>query len=297
MANRWIHFAGSLRRSTFTVRVSLWIGLLSCACGALSAANITGSVLNGTGSRSAGGDEVILYRVDHSMHETAHTQTDAQGHFYFRNQGAGRFLVAVTHGRVAYHSAVVNGFSPVLVTVFDTVSTLPTSDETPEITVFPELDGESLKITEFFVYRNVSHPARTLLSRHMLELAMPAGAVLNSIAAQPETTLPFPLRAFACGGAGRYCVSTPIRPGRTTLRVIYHSPARTRIAVPQPFKQAAVVLPGNLALLNAKPATFRLTSDSAGKRLYQVKSTAGGKPLTFRLSRGTCLDASGCGND
>lgn len=288
MADTPRHNADLLQRRPLPLRAWLWTAVLPLTTGTMMAATISGTVLNVTQNRRAPGDEVMLYRVDRSMHETAHTHANAQGEFHFNHQSAGQFLVAVKHDSVSYHSTLVSVASPIKISVFDAVDMTHSAAlikmQKPDITVFPELDGQRLKVTEFLVYRNGSSPATTWLAKQRLRL--PEGSVLDSTAAQPEGTLPFLLRPVVCGEVGKLCVSTPIRPGLTRLRVVYHMPLKGRLSVWQPFNQVAILVPEDLQLKPVTLATFSKESTPNGKTLYLSKSTAGSKPLEFSILTG-----------
>src|SRR5690242_13319711 len=87
---------------------------------AMHAANLTGTVTNGTTNKPSSGDEVILIKLAAGMEEAAHTKTDAQGKFSLPLPDNGMHLIRVVHQGVTYHQPAPPGTSSVDVKVYDT---------------------------------------------------------------------------------------------------------------------------------------------------------------------------------
>src|SRR3954447_10585980 len=68
-----------------------------------SAFRVTGRVVNRSRNQPSSGDEVVLYKVDRSMHEVARTHSRDDGTFQFDSADF-PYLVAVFHQKVSYHT-------------------------------------------------------------------------------------------------------------------------------------------------------------------------------------------------
>ena len=68
--------------SLFLFDVLLWLLLWPWRCSGFALADsITGVVTNKTTNKPAGGDDVVLIRLQQGMQEAARTKTDAKGRF------------------------------------------------------------------------------------------------------------------------------------------------------------------------------------------------------------------------
>src|SRR5438270_2152960 len=65
---------------------------------------IEGRVVNSSVNQPSAGDDVVLYRVDRTMREMGRTKSDAKGSFRFEISSSFKYLVAVFHQNVSYHS-------------------------------------------------------------------------------------------------------------------------------------------------------------------------------------------------
>jgi hypothetical protein len=249
------------------------------------ASTITGTVTNLSRHKPSCGDDVVLYRVDKSMHEVMRANTDLHGRFQLEGPTGAQYLVAVIHDRISYHTALLMGSEPATVIVYDAVSRLAAVLESSS-TLYPVRDGRWLKITQFFVVSNVSVPARTLTTPFSFEL--PKGAMLDSAAVEPPGTLPFRVKVSACGELDQYCVPSPIRPGVTRIRVIYHFdfPREISVALPLPrsVNQVLVKIPESLHLQANGQATFRNDGQRNGLSTYSVDGLHQRRTISFSLS-------------
>jgi hypothetical protein len=269
------------------VRLLSVLALAGCA----SASAITGQIINRSKGEPAAGDEVILYRVDPTMHELERTRSDWGGLFSFSNQVDTRHLIAVFHQGVSYHTHAMVRSAPVELSVYDAVSVLK-SVRVDSDTLFFESGPKTLTVTEFFVLSNRSDPPRTLAAEKTFDFALPRpGSSLDSVAVQPPDTLPFRTTVLPAGRRGQYRLSYPLRPGVTKFRVVYHIPYSGRASV-TPVLLHPVAL---MALM--VPTTMRLTSPSGSGFTYRNEENGLAKFVATHLRRGVSLtfDLSGSG--
>ncbi len=249
------------------------------------ASTITGTVTNLSRNKPPSGDDVVLYRVDKSMHEVMRAKTDARGMFQFEAPGVSRYLVAAIHEKVSYHTPLLSGSDPVTVVVYDAVTPLAAVHES-STTLFPAREDQRLKITQFFVVSNTSAPPRTLISSFTFQL--PPGAVLDSAAVQPPDTLPFIVTVSACGVRRQYCVASPIRPGETKVRIIYHlefhGVVPITLPLPHSVNQVLVKIPESLRL-QANGQAIRNEGQQNGLSVYSITGLQRGQPVSFELIR------------
>src|SRR5581483_5060287 len=74
---------------------------------AMTAATISGTVMDKTTNKPAAGDTAVLLDLTQSMQESARTKIDAQGHYSFTvPDNAGMHLVQVEHQKASYYGPV-----------------------------------------------------------------------------------------------------------------------------------------------------------------------------------------------
>jgi hypothetical protein len=264
--------------------MAAWLMLGSVAL----ASTITGTVVNLSRNKPPSGDDVVLYRVDKSMHEVTRAKTDVHGAFRLEAPAGVKYLVAAIHDKITYHTSLLMGSGRAKVLVYDAVSRLAAVHESSS-TLYPELEGSWLKITQFFVVSNLSVPARTLNTPFSFEL--PQSAVLISAAVQPPGTLPFLIKASACGGRDRYCITSPIRPGETRVRVIFrlgfHAGVPIALPLLHPVDQVLVKIPESLDLQSNALAVFRNHGSQNRLSIYSIDCGQACRAVSFALSPST----------
>ncbi len=268
-------------------RLFLLIALLSLLTSMSAASTIVGKVVNLSRNRPSSGDDVVLYRVDQTMHEVARTKSDAHGAFRFEGWGGSHYLVAASHQKVSYHTKLLSGTDPVEVSVYDAAPKLTGAQETSD-TIFPKADNDLLRVTEFFVVLNQSNPPRTLSARQTFNFLLPRGAVLDSTAVQPPGTLPFLVSTSAYGSRDQYCIAYPIRPGTTKIRALYHLQYTGKISITPPLlrtvKEVALMVPESLNFEAKFPGIFLDRGKQNGLSVYLATNVRPGESLTFSLS-------------
>jgi hypothetical protein len=283
--------SGTSLEQTAISREAVWwfVRLLSVLAlvGIASASAITGQIINRSTGEPAAGDEVILYRVDPAMHELERTRSDERGTFSFSNQIDTRHLIAVFHQGVSYHTHAIVGSAPVELSVYDAVPVLK-SVRLDSDTLFFESGTNTLTVTEFFVLSNRSDPPRTLAAKTTFDFALPQQGSLESVAVQPPETLPFRTNALPAELRGQYRISYPLRPGVTTLRVVYHVPYSGRVSVTpvllHPVAAMALMVPTTMRLVSPGRTGFAYQNEETGLAKFVATNLRRGASPTFELS-------------
>src|SRR5438552_327682 len=111
----------SLRKIVRLVLLVVLTGGLSA-----SAAELKGTVVNGTTRRPGAGDEVVLLGLSQDgMDETARVKADSRGRFSLPvADPEATHVVRVIHQGVTYHRMIETGVKPFAVEVFDVVQQL-----------------------------------------------------------------------------------------------------------------------------------------------------------------------------
>jgi hypothetical protein len=247
-------------------------------------------VTNRTTGEPARDDEVILYRVSRSMHEEARARTSEHGDFHFDSRTGLRYLVAVRHQNVAYHTRTIRDGSRVEVSVYNAVATIEQVREDSDTLFFEVIPG-TLKITEFLILSNTSSPPQTLTGKTTFQFATPADATLDSVAVQSPETLPFETRSWPSRQPGQYAIASPILPGVTKVRLKYSLPyagsASFQPQVLRPVAATALMVPESMQLTTDQPDMFMYTGKDNGLSVYLAKFTEPGRlPRVWLRSRG-----------
>src|SRR5262245_54238599 len=275
--------SAKLRIKNLSALAVLALGLSTPA---FSATTITGKVTNGTTSKPAAGDDVILLKLSQGMQEEARTKSDAQGRFALPVEAADvPHLVRVVHQKVNYHRPAPPGTSSVEVQVFDSAAKLEGISAKVDILRL-QAQGDSLQATEVFAVRNESKPPRTLMNARTLDIYLPEGAQIEtSLAAgpggMPVTSAPVPV------GNGHYGFIFPLRPGETRFQVSYRLPysgeAEFKPRVAYKVEDFAVMLPKSMEFTATTPNSFKLAEDQGGAVVQMVKNVGPGSAPGFRI--------------
>src|SRR5258708_30312910 len=134
------------------------VTLIAALPAAASAADtITGVVRNQTLGLPAGGDEVILLRVDQGMDVESRTQTDPQGGFTFTVRETEKLhLVRVVHRGINYDQRISAG-NAVSVDVFDSATEVQGVTGNIEIMRIGT-NGKVLHVSDMLEIKNDSSP-------------------------------------------------------------------------------------------------------------------------------------------
>ena len=99
-------------------RIAVFAALFALSAVA-AAQTLTGTVTNGTTTKPAAHDDVVLIDLMQGMNEAARTKTDAAGRFTLNVGSQGPHLVRVNHQGVNYFRMAPPGTTSVEVQVYD----------------------------------------------------------------------------------------------------------------------------------------------------------------------------------
>src|SRR5882672_10287570 len=251
--------------------------------------NIVGRVMNRSRNQPSGGDDVVLYNVDRTMHEMARTKSSRDGSFRFDTSENFAYLIAVFHQKVSYHTKTLRDSKPLEIPVYDSVQSLG-GLRNESNTFFLQPGTGTLNVIEFFVISNQSNPPRTLVGTKTFDFQLPQGAVLNATAIQPPGTLPLRVSATHCGRRNHYCLTYPIRPGTTRLRVVYRvkQPVSSWITLPQRHvgESVALMIPESLQLETITAGILDRRGTQNGLAMYATTGALTDGSFAFRFTDG-----------
>ena len=116
----------------------------------VSAATISGTVIDRTTNKPAAGDTVVLLNLTQGMQESAHTTVDAQGRYSFKvPSSSGMHLVKVEHDKASYYGPVPPNTSTVNVDVYDVATKVPDVHVYADV-IRAETNQQGLEVTESF---------------------------------------------------------------------------------------------------------------------------------------------------
>jgi hypothetical protein len=261
------------------------------ALSALAAAtNLKGTVKNGTTGKPAGGDNVVLLDLSQGMTEAGRTKTDAQGRFTFKYDETGApHMVRVLHQGVNYFpqgGMVPPGTSTAEITVYDASAKVEGIGLTVDM-IRAQTEGNNLQVTELWVVKNTSSPARTQMSDNAFEMVLPAEAKVDSSMAsgpggQPVNSAPVPQAQ-----KNKYAFVFPLRPGETRFQVSFHLPYSGKIKIdPKPLyptDHVVVMLPKSMQFAGA--AGYQtMTGGDPNANIQVITNVNPGQDLSFNLS-------------
>lgn len=276
------------------------ISLLFLISALASAQTLTGTVTNGTTSKPAAGDDVVLLKLANGMEEGARTKTDSQGKFSFKlDDGDNPHLIRVIHQGVTYHRMAPPGTNTVEIEAFDVAKKVEGISVTADVMRFQAQDNQIQGVRLFAVDNNAT-PPRTQMNDQNFEFYLPEGAQIDTSLAktangQPVNSAPVPQKE-----KNRYAFIFPLRPGETQFQVVYHMPYSGELSVdPHPLYPAehfVVMVPKTMKFTSAGSGFQAMDDPQQSSALVQVASnTKLGQPLSFKISGTGLLPEGGSG--
>jgi hypothetical protein len=253
----------------------------------LHAGEITGTVTNKTTNKPAGGDDVILLKLEGGMQEAARTKADAQGRFTisFPDDNA-MHLVRVQHRGVNYHRPAPPGTTSVEVEVYDAAEKVEGIKQSFDI-VRLEADATTLRVTEDFVLENNSNPPTTLIAPRAFEIEIPEGAKMEESMAAGPGGMAVRTTAVATDKPNRYAFLFPIRPGEANFRVVYTLPykgsAEIKPSLLRTAENYAVSIPKSMTLEPASGSRLQQKGEEMGLLVYVATNAAPGQNVSYRV--------------
>ena len=250
---------------------------------------LSGTVTNGTTSKPAVGDEVILINLSNGMDVAASAKVDSSGKFSFKlTDGPGPHLIRAVHQGVTYHQMAPPGTNSVDVKVYDVATKVADLNVTADV-IRIQADSGTMQGVRLFVVNNTSSPAKTQMNDHNFEFFLPPGAKIEQVQARAPNGKPIAAEAAPQAEKNRYAIAFPLRPGETQFQLEFTLPYTGEIKIdPKPLyasEHLVVVLPKTMQFTAANPASFQpVQNPGQGDTNVQVaQQTKAGQSLAFTL--------------
>lgn len=253
-----------------------------------SAANISGTVTNGTSGKPDAGDHVYLISLANGMQEVASTKTNAEGSYTLNSPDSDMHLIRVDHQTASYYASVPPGSTSVNLTVYDVAAKVPgvvTEDDVFQM----QTDSDGLHVVESFFVQNNSAPPRTQFGPHAYVIHLPAGAQVDGGQASGSDGMPTSCTPVPYGTKGDYAFVFAVRPGTTRFAVSYSLPYSGKftfhLAEPTAVGNVAVMLPNSMTFSPSSDGVFAPVHDqSVPAQTYVAKNVTAGKDVSFTVS-------------
>ncbi|MEI9980262.1 MAG: carboxypeptidase regulatory-like domain-containing protein [Edaphobacter sp.] len=275
----------------FLRRVGLIAALAAVGCGFAFADSITGVVTNKTTNKPAGGDDVVLIRLQQGMQEAARTKTDARGRFTLEIPAGdnGIHLVRVTHDKANYFRPAPPGTESVEVEVFNAAAKVKgVSTEADVMRMQTDESGKALHVVENFFVKNESNPPLTQFSDRPFEFYLPEGAVVEGSAALAPGGMPVQASPVPLGDANHYAFIFPIRPGETRFQITYRLPYSGSVKFSPRVMTAtdtiAVMMPKSMTFTAGASAPYTPATEDTTAQTFVARNVQPSEPLDFTVS-------------
>lgn len=254
-----------------------------------AAADLRGTVVNGTTKKVAAGDDVILLNPSQEgMSEGARTRTDAKGRFNLHvDDPASTHVVRVVHQGVTYHQVVEPGSRPVGVVVYDVADRVDGVNAVMDVERF-EATNETLEVKQLITMRNDSRPPRTLMKDHPFEIQLPPDARVQSGIVQVEEGQPLKQKPIPGDRKGQYYFVFPLRPGDTRFAVVYQLPYKGEALIePQlrnPLEKFVVMLPRSMKFGPKAQGVFHQMPNTTPDEVQGTDAVTAEQTVAFSIS-------------
>jgi len=266
--------------------------MFSLALASAAAQTLTGTVTNGTTSKPAVGDEVIIINLANGMDVAGSTKVDSNGKFSFKLTVPGPHLIRAVHQGVTYHQMAPPGVNTADVQVYDVATKVAALSVTADVIRF-QADSSTMQGIRLFVVSNTSSPPKTQMNDHNFEFYLPAGAKIEQLQARAPNGQPISADAVPdpekTSEKNRYAIAFPLRPGETQFQVEFTLPYSGEIKIdPKPLYSAqhlVIVLPKTMQFKAANPSSFQSMQDptQGDSNVEVAQQTEPGQPLGFTL--------------
>jgi hypothetical protein len=270
----------------FGSRIAGVVFCLVASAGAF-AAQITGTVTNGTTNTPSSGDEVTLLSLASGMEEVGKTNTDSHGHYTLTvpDEGAPH-LVRVVRQSVHYFTEVPPGATTADVTVYDAATQL--EGVVTNARVFHlQAGGGTLEVSDEYILDNQSQPPRSRIGNQTFAVALPDGAEGVAASFTGPSGMSLPVASVPSGVKNRYAFDFPIRPGQTRFEVSYKLPYSGKyefsITPETLLNELGVLLPKSMKFTGVSPR-FTQDKDEAGLNVFFAKSVAANQEVKFSVA-------------
>ncbi len=273
-------------RITGLARITGFVLCLLASAGAV-AAQITGTVTNGTTNKPASGDEVVLLSLANGMDEVARTKTDSQGHYTLNVPDEGmQHLVRVARQSVHYFKPAPPGTTTADITVYDAATQL--ENVVADARVFHlQASAGNLDVNEMYVLKNESLPPRSRIGNQTFAVTLPDGAEMGEASMTGPSGMPLTVTPVPSGVKNRYAFDFPIRPGETRFEVLYKLPYsgtyEFAITPETRLNELGVLLPKSMKFTGVSSG-FAQDSDEGGLAVFFAKNVAANQPVKFSVT-------------
>lgn len=255
--------------------------------GSLFAAQISGTVTNGTTNKPAAGNQVVLLSLDGGMNEVARTSSDSQGRFNIDVPDASApHLLRVNYQGVNYFSSVPPGAAGADITIYNAAKQVEGIFE--EARVFRiQAERGQLDVSVSYTLRNESQPPRTKMNTETFAVDLPQGAQLIDSTATGPGGMPLATSPAPTGKENSYALVFPIRPGETRFQVLYKigysGSYEFNFAPDSQLSELGVLLPKSMQFTGLS-RSFSQDADEAGLAVFFIKNVAAHEQVRFSVA-------------
>ncbi|HET9282798.1 MAG TPA: carboxypeptidase regulatory-like domain-containing protein [Candidatus Angelobacter sp.] len=251
------------------------------------AAQISGTVTNGTTNKPAPGNEVVLLSLDGGMNEVSHTTTDSRGHFSIDVPDSNSpHLLRVNHQGVNYFASVPPGAGATDITIFNAAKQVEGVAEVARVFRMQAAQGQ-LEVSVGYTLRNESQPPRTMMDTQTFSVDLPEGAQLIETTATSAGGMPTTISPIPTGKKNNYAMSFPLRPGETRFQVTYKLPYsgayEFNFTPDSQLSEVGVLLPKTMQF-NGISRNFSQDSDEAGLAVFYIKDAPAHEQVRFSVA-------------
>jgi len=253
----------------------------------LFAAQISGTVTNGTTGKPAANTQVVLLSLDNGMNEVSKANTSAQGTFTIDVPDPNApHLLRVNFQNVNYYRHVEPGSATAEITIYNSAKQVEGIFEDARVYTLQAESGQ-LEVSVKYTLRNNSQPPRTKMDQETFQAELPAGAQLVEATAAGPSGMSLPTSPVQTGKNNRYALVFPIRPGETQFQVVYKMPYNGsyefNFTTESQLSELGVLLPKSMQF-NGLSRTFAPDVDEAGLAVYFVKNVPAHELVKFAVS-------------
>jgi hypothetical protein len=264
------------------------LAVLMAVSASVFAAEIAGTITNGTTGKPAAAVEVVLLsHAGGGMDPVGKTKTDAQGRFSIAvPDPEAQHLLRVNYQGVNYSASVLPGGANADITIFDAARQVAGIFEDARVYRLQTQHGE-LDVEVTYTIRNESAPPKTKMGDETYEIELPTGAQLIEASAAGPGGMPLPTSPVPTGKQNRYALVFPIRPGQTKLDVVYKMPYsgayEFALTPDSQLSELGVLLPKSMQFTGVG-RSFAQDSDEAGLAVYFTKNVLAHEQVKFSVS-------------
>jgi hypothetical protein len=253
----------------------------------LFAAEITGTITNGTTNKPAKGAEVVLLALSGGMDEVGKATADAQGHFSITVPDAGvPHLLRVNHQGVNYFQNAPPGTSNSDITIYDSAKQVTGIFEDARVYRMQTERGQ-LEVMSTYTLRNESSPPRTKMDNETFNVDLPPRAQLEDATAAGPSGMPLATSPVPTGKPNQYALVFPIRPGKTQFtvnyKVSYEGSFEFAITPDSQLSELGVLLPKSMKFTGLS-RTFSQDTDEAGLAVFFTKNIPAHELVRFSVT-------------